>query len=249
VAGVGPGLGRDIARGLAAAGCDLVLAARTTALAEEVAAELRPAGVRVVVQAADLDREGDRTALAARVDTEYGRLDAYVHNAYTLGPHQDLADADLDAWRAVMETNLWSPLAVTRALLPLLRAGAGAGAGAGNVVLISAMTTRMVSARGRGAYAISKAALNQATRTMAYEFGPDGIRVNAVLPGWMDNAVIDEWRADPEKAAVVARAEAAIPLGAIPTCAEVASAVVFLARHPGAVTGQLLDANGGQCMA
>lgn len=245
VAGIGPGLGVAVAEALAAAGHDLVLAARSALTYEDLAGRLRAAGARVVLAPADFTRAPDRAELAACVRDEFGRLDALVHNAYVIGPHGDFDQADLQAWRAVMEVNLWSPLELLRELLPLLRA-----ADRGSVVLVGAMTSRMVSARGRGGYALSKAALNQAVRTLAFELGPEKIRVNAVLPGWMDNASLAEWRSDPERAPLVEKARAAIPLGEIPTTAEVAGSVVFLASPAaGAVTGHLLDANGGHYMA
>lgn len=245
VAGVGPGLGSAVAEALAVAGHDLVLSARSAASHEDLAARLRATGARVVLHAADFTCASDRAALASCVREAFGRLDVLVHNAYVIGPHVDFEHADLRAWREVMEVNLWSPLELLRELLPLLRAAERA-----SVVLVGAMTSRMVSSRGRGGYALSKAALNQAVRTLAFELGADGIRVNAVLPGWMDNASLQEWRSDPDRAPFVEAARRAIPLGEIPTTAEVAGSVAFLASSAaGAVTGHLLDANGGQFMA
>lgn len=245
VAGIGPGLGVAVAEALAASGHDLVLASRSAASYADLAGQLRATGAQVLLHAADFTLAADRAALAGQVGDTFGRLDVLVHNAYTLGPHGDFETADLAAWREVMEVNLWSPLELLRELLPLLQAAERA-----SVVLIGAMTSRMISSRGRGGYALSKAAINQAVQTLAFELGRDKIRVNGVLPGWMDNAALQEWRTDPERAPLVAKAEAMIPSGEIPTTADVAGSVAFLASPAAAaVTGHLLDANGGQYMA
>ena len=103
------------------------------------------------------------------------------------------------------------------------------------------MTTRMVSARGRGAYAISKAALNQATRTMAYEFGPDGIRVNAVLPGYTRTPMLE-----PDRALVGSFVVPRIPGKRIAEPEEIAEVIDAIAslRTP-YLTGAAIPIDGG----
>jgi NAD(P)-dependent dehydrogenase (short-subunit alcohol dehydrogenase family) len=244
VAGAGPGLGTATALALGRAGARVVVAARHPESTGPAVASLEAENLEVAAVAADLRVPQARAALLADAARRFGRLDVLVCNASASGDNAVFADASLGEWRETMEVNLWSGLALAQESLALLRVG-----GRARIVFVSAMTTRLVSVAGRGGYAISKAALNQAVKTMAYELGPEGIRVNAVVPGWMETPAVARWRADPALSRHVEHAEAQIPLGRIPSTAEVAGSVVFLASDlSGAVTGELIDANGGQFM-
>ena len=244
VAGVGPGLGAATAGAFAGAGAEVVISARRAESMDPVVTALRGSGLGCTALAGDMTSAASRSEVIAEIGRRFGRLDVLVYNASSTGTNAEVADADLDDWRRLMEVNLWSALALTQQAVPLLRQAGGA-----RIVMVSAMTTRMVSARGRGGYAISKAALNQAVRTLAYELAGDGIRVNAVVPGWMETPTVASWRADPALSRHVERARELIPLGEIPTPAAVAGTIVFLAsRLSEAVTGELIDANGGQYM-
>jgi NAD(P)-dependent dehydrogenase (short-subunit alcohol dehydrogenase family) len=244
VAGVGPGLGTATALALGRAGAQVVVAARNPESTGPAAAALEAENLSVAAVTADLRVLQARAGLLSDVGRRFGRLDVLVCNASASGGSAAFADADLSEWRETMEVNLWSGLSLAQESLGLLRAG-----GRARIVFVSAMTTRLVSAAGRGGYAISKAALNQAVKTLAYELGPEGMRVNAVVPGWMETPIVAQWRADPALSRHVEHAETQIPLGRIPATAEVAGSVVFLASDlSGAVTGELIDANGGQFM-
>jgi NAD(P)-dependent dehydrogenase (short-subunit alcohol dehydrogenase family) len=244
VAGVGPGLGAATAQMLARADAEVVLVARRPEILEQFSSAFAAEGLQTHTVAADLTSTEDRQRVVASVAERRGRIDVLVYNASSAGVNVAVADADLDDWRSLMDINLWSGIALTQLALPLLRAAERA-----RVVFVSAMTTRMVSATGRGGYAMSKAALNQAVRTMAYELGSEHIRVNAVLPGWMETAAVTQWREDPAMRKYVHQAIGQIPLGHIPSPDEVAGSVLFLAsRLSESVTGLLLDSNGGQYM-
>lgn len=244
ILGAGPNLGRAIATRFAAEGADLLLVARDPRSLDEIARHCAPFPGRVVAHQGDITAAGDRDQIRVVAEESFGRVDVLVGSASTTGSTMDIADADIDTWREVMDVNVWAPIAVVQRLMPLLRAADQAA-----VVMISAMTTRMVSARGRAGYAMSKAALNQAVRSMAYEFGRDGIRVNAVLPGWIAGPTTDAWLADPATEDIVHRAVAAIPLSRLPSTDDVAGSVAYLASELSrSVTGVLLDTNGGQYM-
>jgi len=126
---------------------------------------------------------------------------------------------------------------------------------AGAVVFVNSMVVRKPLPQ-EGGYAVSKGGLLVAARVLAKELGRFGIRVNSVLPGWMWGPQVELYvRATAERRGlaesdVVAEITQNIPLGAIPTDAEVAGAVVFLASDlAAAVTGQALDVNGGEVFA
>jgi acetoacetyl-CoA reductase/3-oxoacyl-[acyl-carrier protein] reductase len=172
------------------------------------------------------------------VARELGRVDAVVHCA---GITRDARVWKLgdDDWRGVMAVNLDSAFFLLRAALPVLRAGGG-----GAVVLVSSINGQRGKA-GQANYAASKAGLEALARTAAREGGPLGIRVNAVVPGWIDTPLTAGLSDDLRRRALDESA-----LGRLGTPDDVAGAVLFLcsdlARH---VTGQVLRVDGGQLIA
>ena len=176
ITGASRGLGRALAASLAADGWRLVLDARTAADLDAAAADLAPAAAEVVAIAGDVTDAGHRRELAAATGD---RLDLLVLNASTLGtssPLPPLAGYDLDALRAVLETNTVAPLALTQLLLPALRAARGR-------VLAVSSDAALGAYGGWGGYGASKAALDQLANVLGAE-EPD-LRVYAVDPGDM----------------------------------------------------------------
>lgn len=247
VSGVGPGLGRQAAVLLAAHGADVVLAARRQTTLDDVAAEVAPAGTRVLTVPTDITDPAQCERLAATAQAELGGIDVLVNNAFRFDVFRTFEDVDLDAWRKIMETNLFGSLQLTRAALPAMHRRGG-----GSVVMVASMAARIPPPL-QGGYAISKGALLTATRVLASELGPASIRVNAVVPGWMWGPSVEMYvemestGRDIPPSEVVGELEARIPLGRVPTDAEVAGTVVYLASDlSAAVTGQAVDANGGE---
>lgn len=247
VSGVGPGLGRQSALLLARHGADLVLAARRQATLDEVAAEVRELGARAVVVPTDITDPAQCERVMARAGEELGGVDVLVNNAFRFDVFQTFEQVDLDQWRKIVETNLFGSLQMTRAALPAMRRRGG-----GSVVMVASMAARKPPEL-QGGYAISKGALLTATRVLAQELGPSGVRVNAVVPGWMLGPSVDIYvrmtsgsRGITEEEVVAELAEP-MPLGRVPSDAEVAGTVVYLASDlSSALTGQAVDANGGE---
>jgi NAD(P)-dependent dehydrogenase (short-subunit alcohol dehydrogenase family) len=247
VSGVGPGLGAHLARQLAAHGAAVVVAARRRDVLESVAEGIRADGGRAVAVPADMsDRESCRAVMAAAADA-FGGIDVLVNNAFRLDVFQTFADVDLDRWRKVIDTNLFGTLQMTQAAVPHLRRRRG-----GSVVMVSSMSIHKPHPL-EGAYTIAKGAILTATRVLALELAPDAIRVNALVPGWMWGPAVQTYVSmtaqgrGVDESAVVAEITARIPLGRIPTDAEVARSIVYLASDLSApVTGQTLDVNGGE---
>ena len=157
---------------------------------------------------------------------------------------------ELDEWRRLTEVNLFGPLQVTKAFVPHMTERGG-----GSVVFVNSMVVRKPALQ-QGGYAVAKGGLLVAARVLARELGRFGIRVNSVLPGWMWGPQVESYvRFSSEHRGVaedevVAEITKEIPLGKVPTDADVAGAVVFLASDlAAAVTGQALDANGGEVFA
>ena len=250
VSGVGPGLGRQAAKALAAHGADLVLAARRQSTLDDVLAEVSMLGARAVAVPTDItDPEACARLMAAGVE-EFGGIDVLVNNAFRFDAFQSFEEVDLAIWRKIMDTNLFGSLQMTRAALPAMRARGG-----GSVVMVASMVARQPQPV-QGGYAISKGALLTATRVLAYELGPSKVRVNAVVPGWMAGPSVDIYiemtstgRGVPAQV-VVDELNARVPLGRIPSDGDVAGSIVYLASDLScAMTGQALDTNGGEIFA
>jgi len=197
VTGANKGIGHEIARQLAAHGVTVVIGARDVALGEAAAAAIR--GARAI--ALDVTSADSIAAAAARIRRELGRLDVLVNNAGIAngGPRQATTmDAIIQSGvpsttplaeiRTVFETNVFGAIAVTQAMLPLLRE-----APAGRIVNVSSRVGSMTTISdpaypmprvGGVAYAPSKSALNAVTIAFAQELAGTAIKVNAACPGY-----------------------------------------------------------------
>ncbi|MER5656896.1 SDR family NAD(P)-dependent oxidoreductase [Streptomyces sp. NPDC002131] len=176
VTGANRGIGREVARRLAAEGHTVYLTARSAKGAADAAAAIGGRDVRPL--RLDVTSDDDVTAAARDI----GALDVLINNAaITYDTWQRAVSADLDVVREAAETNLYGPWRLTRALLPQLRASAHP-----RVVNVSSEAASLTSmGGGTPAYSASKVALNALTRMFAAELRSDGILVNAVCPGWV----------------------------------------------------------------
>jgi len=184
VTGASSGIGEAIARLAHARGMKVVLAARRAALLSSVAESL-PGSIAVPT---DVTSSADVRALVDRVVGEFGRIDVLVNNAGQ-GLHVPVIDVDLDDVRAVLELNVLGPLALMKAVVPVMRRGGG-----GAIVNISSGSTRRVVV-GVGPYAATKAALNTLTEVARAELARDNIAVSLVVPGVTKTAFHDVLRA------------------------------------------------------
>lgn len=247
VTGVGPGLGRAAARALAREGAAVGLVARNEERLAGIAAEIEADGGRAVPIPADVTKADQCARVAETAARELGGIDVLVNSAFRGDVFQPFADVDLAQWRKIFEVNLWGALQLTQACVPALRAGDG-----GSVVMVASMSARKIR-RNEAGYAASKGALLTATKSLAAELGPDGVRVNAVVPGWIWGPNVQlyvDWQSNDRgitQEEVIAEITAAIPLGEIPPQEDIAEAIVFFASPMARmITGQSLDVNGGE---
>ncbi|MGH9213028.1 MAG: SDR family oxidoreductase [Acidimicrobiales bacterium] len=246
VAGVGPGLGREIALLFARHGADLVVGARRREQCDDVAGQVRAIGRKAEVVALDIcDLEACEAAVARAVES-YGRLDVLVNNAFDWGDATGFEAADMDRWRRTMDVNLWGTLQMTRTAVPAMKQQGG-----GRVVMVNSMSAWRIQPN-TGAYTISKTALEGATRVLAVELGPYGIRVNAVHPGYIYGPSVKVYLkmlADPRGITpdeVYDEIAAETCLKYLPPPEEIAGSVLFLASDLASpVTGQSLGVNAG----
>lgn len=241
VTGASRGIGRAIAVQLASEGATVAVHyGGGAAEAASTLATIEAAGGRGFLVQADLAAPGTPAALAETFSRELAarfgapHFDILVNNAGIGGraPIEEITEAAFDR---MMGINLKAPFFLIQALLPTLRAG-------GRIVNVSSMGTRAAYA-SMPVYAPSKAGLEALTRVLAVHLGPRGITVNAVMPG----ATATDMNAgarDPETAKATAQT---IALGRVGQPADIARVVAFLASPDGGwVTGQIVDASGGQ---
>ncbi|HEX5810625.1 MAG TPA: SDR family NAD(P)-dependent oxidoreductase [Pseudonocardia sp.] len=178
VTGANRGLGLEVARQCAARGDSVVLGSRDLVAGRRAAADL---GDRVLPVALDVTDPDVLAAAAADVDRAFGRVDVLVNNAaINYDTWQNAVDVDLGVVREALETNVLGAWQTTLAFLPLLRRSAHP-----RVVMVSSEGGSLASMNGGvPAYAVSKAALNALTRTLAGDLRRNHVLVNAVCPGW-----------------------------------------------------------------
>lgn len=187
VTGANRGLGLETCRQLARLGLTVILTSRDPDKGEAAAGELRRSGLAVRYRTLDVTDPASVRSSAAFIQDEFGRLDVLVNNAGVfLDPLDDpdpeaasIFSADLDVVRLSMETNLYGPLALCQALIPLMQ-------GRGRVVNLSSGMGQLSEMNGCcPGYRFSKTAINALTRILADELRNTDIKVNSVCPGWV----------------------------------------------------------------
>jgi NAD(P)-dependent dehydrogenase (short-subunit alcohol dehydrogenase family) len=246
VSGIGPGMGRDISLACAREGAHLVLAARSAERLDALAAEIRALGRRALPVATDIARLDECRRLVETAQAELGRIDVLVNNAFKGGLEPTIEEADLESWRKIFDVNVFGSMQLSQAVIPHMKARGG-----GSIVFVNSMSMRIIEPHFAG-YAASKGALMIAAQSLAREVGGYKIRVNSVVPGYIWGEALERYFAHlarqrgitPEQ--VYAEIASRTALNHIPTSAEIADAVVFLASDLSRViTGQALDVNGG----
>ncbi|MFF5376759.1 SDR family NAD(P)-dependent oxidoreductase [[Kitasatospora] papulosa] len=232
ITGAAGGIGSAIAEAFAARGATLTLADRDLTALESTAARC---DVPTAVRTADLADPEAPAALVDRAWSAHGPVDILV-NAAGLYPSLDMADVDAASWDRLFAVNLRAPVLTTAAFARHAMAEHRPGA----VVNISSGSAQR-SRPGGGPYAISKAALEMATRAAALELGGHGIRVNAVSPGF----VLVDSDCNPVSAEY-ARAIGVNPLGRPGAPQDIARAVCWIAGPEASwITGEVLRVDGG----
>jgi NAD(P)-dependent dehydrogenase (short-subunit alcohol dehydrogenase family) len=249
VSGIGPGMGRDIALLFAEHGAKVALSARRSKMMAKVADEIREAGGAALTVKCDISDNEQCVALVQAVTEEFGGVDVLVNNAFHGGDYTSFMDGNLDTWRETMDTNFFGTLQLTKAVVPSMQARGG-----GHVVMVNTMSVQRPQP-GYGAYAASKSALAMATKTLALELGRDGIRVNAIHPGYIWGDSVEWYFGEQGKARgitgeeVYAEVAAETALGYLPHSSEIAGAVLFYASDLSkCITGTALPVNGGHFM-
>ena len=254
VTGGGSGIGRGIADTLATLGAHVVLASRKQERVDSAAAEIRAAGGKASGVAVDV-REPERVQqMVAAVKEQHGRLDLLVNNAAGnfYAPSESLS---ANAWKSVIEIDLYGTFFCSQAVLPVMREQGG-----GAIVNIS-MTLHYRGWPLMAHATAAKAGIDALTRTLALEWARDRVRVNAIAPGPIPTEGVRKAFTPPPAAdgvpdvfaiekAMDSYAKKAIPLQRWGAPADIGSMVAYLASPAGGwITGAIMVVDGGEWLA
>jgi NAD(P)-dependent dehydrogenase (short-subunit alcohol dehydrogenase family) len=254
VTGGGSGIGRGIADLLAALGAHVVIASRKLERVEAAAEEIRAAGGKASGVAVDVRDQELVKQMVAGVAEQHGRIDLLVNNAAGnfYAPSESLS---ANAWKSVIEIDLYGTFFCAQAVLPVMRAQGG-----GSIVNIS-MTLHYRGWPLMAHATAAKAGIDAITKTLALEWAKDRVRMNAVAPGPIPTEGVRKAFAPPPSAdgvpdvfavekAMESYAKKMIPLQRWGAPADIANMVAFLASPAGSwITGAIMVVDGGEWLA
>jgi gluconate 5-dehydrogenase len=241
ICGGGGAIGAAMAEAFAGAGARVTVAGRTQETLEEAVRRVRTAGSEGLAVVADVTSETDAERIVAETRAAFGGLDIVI-NAVGGGAGKVLHPAEAyprDAWDWIMELNVRSTVIPTEAAVrAMIEAGHG-----GAVLNLTSVRANLGINAGYSAYVAAKGAISSLTRQWATEWAKHGIRVNAIMPTFVDTPQVASLLADPDfKAGIVGR----IPLGRIGQTDDLVGPAIFLCSDAASfVTGQVLGIDGG----
>ena len=237
VTGASRGIGEESAVALARDGFDVALAARSVDDLEKTAARCAEQGARTIVIPTDVTQEPQVRSMVSKAINDLGRLDVLVNNAGGSPFMAGLVDLRPDGWEKLLRLNL------TSAFWAIQEAGKHFVAQQSGAVVNISSIAGLASSPALAAYGAAKAALISLTTTAAAEWGPSGVRVNAVAPGWIKTDLNRfAWENPDAERSMVARAA----LGRWGDPSEIAEVVAFLVSERSSyITGQTIVVDGG----
>jgi NAD(P)-dependent dehydrogenase (short-subunit alcohol dehydrogenase family) len=242
VTGAAAGIGAGIVQRFVEAGAQAVVFDINAEGARQMAQRLSRSR-RALALHGDVAREEDAQNAVARAVEEFGRLDILVNNA-GIGMTRQVVDLTSADWDRQLAVNLKGVFLFSKYAIPHMRSRGGA------IVNIASVHV-FVSYAGNAAYDASKAGVLGLTRALALDHGHEGIRVNAICPGYINTPMMDEWLAiQPDPAATMKQVLSAHPLGRIGTPRDIAEAALFLASDAASfISGTYLVVDGAMTAA
>jgi NAD(P)-dependent dehydrogenase (short-subunit alcohol dehydrogenase family) len=239
VTGASEGIGFETCRLLANRGAKVIMCARRADVLEAAAARIRAGGGEIETAVLDVVDHGALEDFIRAAANRHGRLDGLVNNAFQ-SLHRKIADMTVDEWRRNYAVNVEAPMIAMKVAMDVMR-----GQRSGAIVNVASVSGQRARA-GASAYCSSKAALIQLGRVAALEGGPDGIRVNTIVPGGTNTASWQRAFATVPPDERHARESVASPLGRIGRSEEVAEGICFLLSDAASfATGGEFNMDGG----
>jgi NAD(P)-dependent dehydrogenase (short-subunit alcohol dehydrogenase family) len=238
ITGASAGIGRATARLFAAEGARLVVGARRQAELDSLVAEIEAAGGQAIAVAGDVKDEAFHQALVRAAMETYGRLDIAFNNAGIMGEAGPSTQVSVEGFADTVATNLTASFLAAKHQI-----GAMVEQGGGSVIFTSTFVGYSFSFPGVAAYAASKSGLIGLTQALAAEFGPQQVRVNAILPGAVDTDMYRDMNDSADKQAFITGLHA---LKRVARPEEIARSVLYLASDDASfVTGTASLLDGG----
>jgi NAD(P)-dependent dehydrogenase (short-subunit alcohol dehydrogenase family) len=238
VTGGSRGFGRAMALAFAANGAHVIIGSIAPAESEGVARQIREQGGSALARQLDVRSRDQCEAFSQHAVDRFGALDIMICNA-GIGPAASVADISPEIWQRTIDVNLTGAFNTSvTAAKRMISAGKG-----GSIVFVSSNAAQ-VGFSGLAAYGAAKAGINQLVRSLAMEFGPQGIRANAIAPGWTNHRMEgNEGTIDHQ---IMAEGIARTPLRRVGEVEEIAGAAVFLASEAASfISGVVLTVDGG----
>lgn len=236
VNGASRGIGEAIARGLASCGAQLVLSSRSQDSVQAVADAIEADGGKAVATACHAGHLDEIDALFKFVNDQFGRLDILINNAATNPYYGPATGLPPEAFDKTVEVNLKGPYFMSSKAIPLMIESGG-----GSIVNVSSIMA-LNPMPGQSVYAMTKAGLVSLTKSFAREYGHQGIRVNAILPGLIETRFASALVDDPGIQKWLSR----LPAGRVGQPEDMVSGVLYLASDQAAyTTGTTLVMDGG----
>jgi NAD(P)-dependent dehydrogenase (short-subunit alcohol dehydrogenase family) len=237
VTGASRGIGRAIALRLAQQGAIVVATSRRLEACESVAAEIRAAGGRAWARACHIGEPGEIEDAFRDIDERHGRLDVLVNNAATNPYYGPAVGMSLSAYQKTVDVNIrgyfWTSIEAARRMI---------ARGRGAIVNVASVNA-FRPLDGQACYSLTKAAIVNMTRSLAKEWAREGIRVNALVPGFVETRFAAALHEDPR---IRAEVERLVPMGRIAQPEEMAGAVLYLVSDEASyATGSCLTVDGG----
>lgn len=249
ITGGGRGIGRAIALAYAREGANLVLASRSQAALEETRSMVEDLGGKALVVPTDIRQEESVRNLAKQALGHFGRVDILVNNSGVAGPTKPLWEITLAEWEDTFAVNMTGVYLCCREFLPGM-----IERHSGSIIIIASMTGKR-PLYGRTPYAAGKLGLVGLARTLAWEVGSYGIRVNVISPGAVEGERIERVIRNQAAALGISEEEAlrqftsSSPLGRLVPPGDIAAAAIYLASDRAAsITGEDLNVSAGTVM-